>query len=354
MQPKLLIVSNYSGGYGSERSLEDIVTALEIDLSIRVVLNESANVPDSYLKSSYLIKTNFNVLSKSSKWPKLSSLIFWFNLLRSEKPDFIIVNISLIPEIIFIARILNIKCFVFIRESLIDQKLLFTFYKPFLIKLSTKLVCNSKYTASMFDQNSTEVVYNTMPVNKVDKVDKVDKIYDYIYVGRISPRKGVNLLFDCLSLLDLNVSNMNVAIVGDYKDEDKCFFDSIYKQSKVFKNITVYFLGYKDKPAEYINKSRFLVAPSILPETFGRTLLEAYSLSVPVISTPAGAYFELNNQFGLVSQYCDNDSLFKVLLSSLSIKGDDYHILCESVYNYSKTFSQDNYKIKLLGLLQNA
>ena len=291
------------------------------------------------------------MLSQSSKLPKISSLIFWFKLLKSEKPDLVIVNISLIPEVIFIAKMLNIKCFVFVRESLIDQKLLFKFYKPFLIKLSTKLVCNSKYTASMFTQNNTEVVYNTIPFLKIDKPDV---IYDYIYVGRISPRKGVDLLFDCLSLMDSNVSNLNVAVVGDYKVEDKCFFDNISNQSKVFKNIAVHFLGYKDKPAEYINKSRFLVAPSVLPETFGRTLLEAYSLAVPVISTPAGAYFELNNQFGLVAEYFDKDSFLKVLLSSLSIKGDDYLTLCESVFNFSKAFSQNNYKIKLLGLLQNA
>lgn len=93
---------------------------------------------------------------------------------------------------------------------------------------------------------------------------------EYIYVGRLSPEKGVQLF--CKALTDIGLKGI---VVGDgYLRKDL---------EKEFPNIA--FTGWASgtKKESYMKRAKVLIMPSFLEETFGLVVAEAKSYGIPCI-----------------------------------------------------------------------
>ncbi|HET9056527.1 MAG TPA: glycosyltransferase family 4 protein [Chitinophagaceae bacterium] len=108
----------------------------------------------------------------------------------------------------------------------------------------------------------------------------------FLFVGRISPEKGVSLLLDAFSLLP----EKKLILIGEGPDKDR-----LYNKYKNFTNVT--FLGkqLKSEVIAYMKRSRALIFPSIWYEGLPFTIIEAFSTGTPVIATKLGAMNELIN-----------------------------------------------------------
>ena len=106
-----------------------------------------------------------------------------------------------------------------------------------------------------------------------------------LFVGRLSRTKGIHyFIYAGLGLLREGF-NISVDIVGD--GIDKTFFESLIPENyKEFFN----FLGWKEKEqiSEIIDNSYLLVFPSIYPEAFGLSGIEAMVRSKPVVAFDVG------------------------------------------------------------------
>lgn len=102
---------------------------------------------------------------------------------------------------------------------------------------------------------------------------------DYIYVGRLEESKGI---YELLKVWDTLDERFVLTIIGGGEVEEKL--------KKEFSNANIIFKGKcsREETLKSISKSKYLIQPSILYETFGLTIIEAMSFGVPVIGYQIG------------------------------------------------------------------
>jgi glycosyltransferase involved in cell wall biosynthesis len=115
-----------------------------------------------------------------------------------------------------------------------------------------------------------------------------------LYVGRLSPEKGIGTL---LSAWNTGKISTHLKIIGDGPMADQV-------RSSASKNANVEYLGKRPQETVYseMTKARFLVFPSECYETFGRTIVEAFSVGTPVLACDLGGVRELVNEG--ITGYC--------------------------------------------------
>lgn len=105
-----------------------------------------------------------------------------------------------------------------------------------------------------------------------------------LYVGRLSAEKGMEALlgaWDRLKAQD-QCSDLKIIGKGEFEDAWRAKGDGVY-------------LGFKALPevVDHMRRSLYMVVPSIWYENFPRTIVEAFSVGLPVIASRIGALAEL-------------------------------------------------------------
>ena len=105
-----------------------------------------------------------------------------------------------------------------------------------------------------------------------------------LYVGRLSPEKGMDALLGAWDHLSQQGRPVELQVVG------KGEFEEAWRQ----RGDAVY-LGFKTLPEviAQMRRSLYMVVPSIWYENFPRTIVEAFSVGLPVIASRIGALAEL-------------------------------------------------------------
>ena len=126
-----------------------------------------------------------------------------------------------------------------------------------------------------------------------------------IFVGRLSPEKGIDVLLDAWRQLEFDLP---LKIVGTGE-----LMPRVAEESTADSNIEV--LGWREhgEVLELIGQASCLVMPSLWYETFGRTMIEAFAKGCPVVASRIGCMEELveDGVNGLLFPKGDCDSLAK-------------------------------------------
>lgn len=148
-----------------------------------------------------------------------------------------------------------------------------------------------------------------------------------LFVGRLEKEKGIDLLIQAAK-----TSNTKVYIIGSGQ------------VPQALQELSQYYvlLGKKshDETLAYIKKSRFVVQPSIVNETFGLTMLESFGQGTPVIGLNIGTRKEFirHNENGLL---CDVNGLSETLIQASRMPDDEYRQLSHSAWKSAQPFSVD-------------
>lgn len=127
---------------------------------------------------------------------------------------------------------------------------------------------------------------------------------DYaIFVGRLSPEKGIDTLLDAWSRLH---TRMRLVIVGDGPLAPK-----VSAAASQYDGITWVGQQPQAEVQRLVGSAAVLVFPSVVFETFGQVIVEALAAGTPVITSTGGAGAELvqHHQTGLFAQAGDAASL---------------------------------------------
>jgi len=124
-----------------------------------------------------------------------------------------------------------------------------------------------------------------------------------LFAGRLSPEKGIKTLLAAWKLLKTNVP-LKIVGEGPLREEIK---------SSAEENPNIQWLGQKQRGEvlELMGEAAFLVFPSAWYETFGLSIIEAFSKGTPIIASRLGATENLVdlNRTGLFFKTDDAEDL---------------------------------------------
>ena len=128
------------------------------------------------------------------------------------------------------------------------------------------------------------------------KIDYKNNKY-FLYVGRVSPEKGVDIF--CKAISELKIEGV---VVGDGSDLEKLKLE--------YPNIV--YVGWKSSSEvkEFMKGAKALIFPSRLYETMGLTVVEAQSVGLPV--------FVANNTAGI--EFVEDDNYIFNNVDDLKVK----------------------------------
>ena len=346
-RPELLVIANYSGMYGSERMLTFMIAALQKVFALDLVINPSVGLDLTDIHGVPVRKQFFHVISKSDKFSAVLDLPRWIWLLLKIRPKVVVLNISLIPAPLLVGWLLGMQTVVFVRESLSDHPSFFWVYHKYLALFASHVVCNSSYTASMFSLPASRVHILSDCVDHVAALVPTEEFHiSLLYVGRLSERKGLAMFLDALCKLDeMMQARIRVTMVGDCMEDQQAFVVRMQTKCKSLKCFEVQWVGYQQEPWGKADWGTVLIAPSLLPETFGLTVAEALTRGIPVIANKVGAYPELvkHGVNGFQSEITSDDLAANIRLA-LHLDAEHYQQLSSAAVQSSSGYTKEKYE----------
>lgn len=170
------------------------------------------------------------------------------------------------------------------------------------------LIANSNFVKNDWKRyvtNEIKVIWNGIPHLKSTMLEKETPAFLLVFLGRIVHEKGLQIIIEAMSKSE---SRFVLRVIGSDKQSkergESEFFVGLKKRIKDLElESRVEFLGHVQNPLEILKTCDALVAPSI-HDSFGRTLMEAMMLDVPVIASDCGGTSELASKHLQLNELC--------------------------------------------------
>ena len=176
---------------------------------------------------------------------------------------------------------------------------------------------------NMYGNQFNEMIYNgsseltiskdSKPVyNFIESLKKNEETLVFVYVGRIEKVKNTLLLINAFNKLLDDDKNVCLCIVGNDGSPSQSYLKECKKKNRYPKKIQ--FVGRKENIADYLLCADASCMTSNR-EGLGIAVLEAFSMGIPVLSTPSGGPSEIiiSGVNGYVSEQISVNSYVKVL-----------------------------------------
>lgn len=235
-----------------------------------------------------------------------------------------------------------------------------------LVKKSDQIIATSEtdaqYIQYLYDGDEEKIAVLTpgvdlnifKPSDKIQAKKKVGAAVDekmILFVGRIEPLKGVDVLLYALKILLGTHTDLRVCVWivgGDVTKDTDEWPDELKKLSEIREELrihtAVHFVGrkaQKDLP-EYYNAADLMVMPSHY-ESFGITAVEAMSCGVPVITTDVTGVSKLiDKEHENLITSANNPIRLSQRISALLCDDKMYKEVSRSVSENVKDLSWDN------------
>lgn len=228
-----------------------------------------------------------------------SLILYWLTLakfLKSHKFDLIYCNsfravllIGIPAYLLRVSIILHEHTALLLKSNLVIR-LCFLISKRVIFVSNNMLSC---LTEKKVQDQKYRVIHNGISCSQLivpgEKYRYDDANLRLCFVGKLTPRKNVNILIESISEVQKSL-NVSLVIVGDSDDEYLKTLQQLVEEFKLENSVT--FVGYQKDVSSFIRESDILVLPSSW-ETFGLVLLEAYAEKRPVIASKVGGIPEV-------------------------------------------------------------
>ncbi|MBS2548967.1 glycosyltransferase family 4 protein [Catenulispora sp. NL8] len=155
------------------------------------------------------------------------------------------------------------------------------------------LAAPSRFVAELIRADVGRVPIRVIPhaVDPVFTPAPASDVWQTVYVGRLSPLKGADVLLEAFGILARTQPKARLVVVGDGPERARLQT----RAAQLVAAGTVEFRGWLTPPevAECLRGSALLAVPSTTPEIFGLTALEALGLGRPLVASRIGALPEL-------------------------------------------------------------
>jgi len=174
-------------------------------------------------------------------------------------------------------------------------------------------------------------------------------------VGQIARWKGQDVFLRAAKLLAEKLPQAKFLIIGEALFDEKDFrleLNNFVGNNNLQKRVT--FTGHLENVYPVLKQLDVLVHCSVDPEPFGRVIIEAMALGVPVIATRGGAVDEIitNGENGLIVPPGDQNQLVEAVENILTDKTMRNRIVSNGTIKVQKVFGLKEMLDKIDGLIR--
>lgn len=236
-------------------------------------------------------------LMKPTGWPSLMASIVRgrrdaARAIRAFDPDLVYASTIIQPLWLPAARRLGIATMLHAHEAEasapdIVRKVLYRSAMS-----ADTIVVNSEFTGATLASSYPEVadrmrvVWNPVPgpESAVAPRPTLDDSLRVVYVGRLSARKGVDLVVEAIGILAAERVSAELDIVGAVFEGNESFETELHAAAARYDvEDKVHFHGFRDSVWEDIAAADVLIVPSRVDESFGNTAVEGVLALRPVV-----------------------------------------------------------------------
>lgn len=331
---------------GRERFVVDLCNRLAQDDENEVILLTC--VDDRIPKNVHYLndlskKVRFLNLHASSGYHPKS---FWgiYKIIKAERPDIVHAHCGALM-IYWPAFMINKVHYVHTLHSLAQKCLDFKwckylnrfFYRRNILPITISKACHNSYRDLYGSSDDVCITNGREPLIPSGVMPKElsfiqDEIPVFIHVARCSVEKNQQRLFNCFNRLTDEGVKFHLIVLGSNYEK---------QWMPIFKNHPqIHIIGERKNVADYMAYANFFVLSSDY-EGLPLTLLEAMSLGVIPICTPAGGVPDViqDGRNGYMANSFDDDDFYKKIKQALSEKGKFNKDIIKKEY-------EDNYSMK--------
>lgn len=321
-----ILITNNMGGFLDEK---------DVDIFLRVPYKKSNN---KYIKLFSYVLNQIAVFL----------LLAFFLLLEKsrKKKSTVIINTLLPFGAALAAKLFSDKVIYYIHETYISPPHLNAFLSRVAFWASDKIVFVSEYVknfhVALSERIACNVVYNPLRNDFTNKNRFTEKSFNeryLLYVGTLSIYKGIHSFIELSRMMP---TKKFIAVVNAEEEE----FDSFVSKYDMPDNLL-----FKRRPEnldEIYSQALFtlnLSLPHLCVETFGLTLLESMSFSVPVIAPNYGGPKEIvNDNVGFL---VEPENLYNIKNIIMNIDEATWGIMSSNALAHSENFSLKKYIDKI-------
>ncbi|MDN3497517.1 glycosyltransferase [Planococcus sp. APC 4015] len=313
--------------YGSDRvMLESVIGFVQSGADVVVALPETGPlvehlesagarvqvIPTLVLRKSLLRPRNWGRLVSSAVRGSLAAR----RLLKEHAPDAVYVSTMTLPLWPFAASVRRTPSLVHVHEA--EQgasRIVKTgIYAPAL--LARDVVVNSEFSrgvlAAAFPKLAAraQVVYNGVagPASTTPARHEIERPVRLVYIGRLSPRKGPDLIVEAIATLPASLGVIELDIVGDVFTGYEWFDEQLRARiDELGLSERVRLLGFRPQVWDAVDACDIVVIPSRLDEPFGNTAVEGVLAGRPVLVSDTSGLREATAGVATVIRFAPDD-----------------------------------------------
>lgn len=289
--------------YGSDRvMLESVAGFAEAGWRVVVALPVSGPLVGELERlGAEVVRTRTAVLRRSALRPAgllrlvadvVTGAAHGLRLLRRVRPDAVYVSTVTLPLWMALARLVRRPLVCHVHEAEISLPVWLRRLLMLPVLLSSTVVVNSEFTGSVLGSSlpgatrRAVVVHNAVP-GPADATPARDTLRDPLrlaYVGRLSPRKGVDVAVEAVGRLRRDGLDVRLDVVGDVFPGYE-WFEARLRERIAELGLTddVVLRGFHPVVWPFLADADVVVVPSVGEESFGNAAVEAVLAARPVV-----------------------------------------------------------------------
>ncbi|WP_374947775.1 glycosyltransferase [Agreia sp.] len=318
-QPRILVVHPSAELYGSDRVLLESVTGfLAHGAHVDVVLAAGGPLQAQIeARGASVTIESMPVLRKSMLRPRalpallaahVSGLVRGIRLVRQLRPSVVYVSTLTIPLWNAVARLARVPLVVHVHEAERSAGRLLRAGLVAPLRLASLIVFNSRYAQATVEMDyprasaKSRVVYNGVvgPATTTPARRSLDGGLRLVYVGRLSARKGPDVLVEAMArarhseMLTLTLIGAVFAGYERFEQQLRARIAELGLTNRVRLE------GFQPSGYPYLAEGDVAVVPSTIDEPFGNTAVEAMLAARPAIVSDTSGLREAGAGYGSV------------------------------------------------------
>lgn len=325
-RPTVLLVHPGAEMFGSDRMLlESAIGLVESGARVVVALPSSGLlVNELRAAGAEVVILPMLVLRKVLLTPRGLPRLFrdtfrglgaaW-RLIGRLRPDVVYVSTIIIPEWPLIARLRGVRTVSHVHEAEASGNKIVNalLYSPHLAAHQT--LVNSRFSLDTIRAalpalaRRSHVVYNGVasPPHPISPRPRTEGPLRVLYIGRLSPRKGPDLVIAAASRLHSDGRAVEVTLLGAVFEGYEWFERDLRSQAAEA-GVTVDFAGFHTDIWPFLEKADVLLVPSRVDEPFGNTAVEGVLALRPVIASDSSGLREAAGGYGTAALVAAGDA----------------------------------------------